>query len=49
MDDRFFDAVLEYLILSADIEIVKKVLFPFGDFVLFVDEVVHILKVLVNV
>lgn len=49
MDDGFLDSVFEDLVFSTDVEIVEEMFFPFSDFVFLVDEVIHVLKILVNV
>lgn len=49
MDDDLLDAILEDLVLAADVEVIKELLLSLCDLVLLVHKVVHVSKVLVKV
>ena len=49
MNDDLFDSIFENFVLSADIEIIKKVLFPFSYVIFLVDEVIDVFEILVNI
>jgi hypothetical protein len=49
MDNNFFDSILEDLILPTHIEIIEKLLLSLSNFIFFVDEIVHVLEIFVDV
>lgn len=49
MNNYFFDPILQDFVLSTYVEIIEELFLPLCDFVLLVDEVVHVLEIFVNV
>lgn len=49
MDYYLFDPILQDFVLATHVKIVEELFLPLCDFVLFVDKVVHVLEVFINV